>query len=294
VEGAAFTLATGCGFVTVGGTFAINGSAKFVPCCDQYTGGGVVTTAEKFALAADASVEAVSLGYAWFADRDPTSCAPGSPTGTKGASGWYGASYGGQGDTYGGGTGVRGNGGIEPYGFANAPIHPGSHKYNDQQKTNDPTAGGGNVRIHAARVALAGTIDVTTKSVRTSGAPSGGGIWITASKRLDVGPTAQLLAKGGNSAQKFGNGNGGGGRIAFGWRLAEEEVSVLAATGGLPSGSKTVVVDEEDFLADYPGTTISLEGGQAANEPDEPLEVCRGTFRFLVGPKTPGLVIQLR
>ena len=294
VDGRDFTLAKGCGFVTVGGTFAINGAAKFVPCCDQYTGGGVVTTAEKFALAADASIEAVSLGYAWFADRDPTSCALGSPTGAKGTSGWYGASYGGQGDTYGGGSGIRGNGGVEPYGFANAPVHPGSHKYNDQQKNNDPTAGGGNVRIHAARVALAGTIDVTTEAVRTSGAPSGGGIWITASKRLDVGPTTQLLAKGGNSAQKFGNGNGGGGRIAFGLRLAEEEVSVLAATGELPSGSKAVVGDEEEFLADYPGTTVSLEGGQAANEPDEPLEVCRGTFRFLVGPKTPGLVIELR
>lgn len=102
----------------------------------------------------------------------------------------------------------RGNGGIEPYGFANAPVHPGSHKYNDQQKNNDPTAGGGNVRIHADRVTLAGTIDVTTEAVRTSGAPS---------------------------------------------------------------------------------------GGQAANEPDEPLEVCRGTFRYLVGPKTQsGLVIVVR
>ena len=294
VDGREFTLARGCGFVAVGGTFAITGSAKFVPCCDQYTGGGVVTTAERFALAAGASVEAVSLGYAWFADRDPNSCAPGSPTGTKGNSGWYGSSYGGQGDTYGGGTGIRGNGGIEPYGFSNAPVHPGSHKYNDQQKNNDPTAGGGNVRVHAARVALAGTIDVTTEAVRTSGAPSGGGIWITASKRLDVGATARLLAKGGNSAQKFGNGNGGGGRIAFGLRLEEEELSVLAATGELPAGSKAVIGGEEEFLAAYPGTTISLEGGQAANEPDEPLEVCRGTFRFLVGPKTPGLVIQLR
>lgn len=295
VEGTAFTLATGCGFVTVGGTFAINGSAKFVPCCDQYTGGGVVTAAEKFTLAADASVEAVSLGYAWFADRDPNSCAPGAPTGTKGNSGWYGSSYGGQGDTYGGGTGIRGNGGIEPYGFANAPVHPGSHKYNDQQKNNDPTAGGGNVRIHADRVTLAGTIDVTTEAVRTSGAPSGGGIWITAATRLNVRPTTRLLAKGGNSAQKFGNGNGGGGRIAFGLRLSEEEVSLLAATGELPAGSKAVGGGEDEFLADYPNATISFEGGQAANEPDEPLEVCRGTFRYLVGPKTQsGLVIVVR
>ena len=294
VDGRAFTLATGCGFVTVGGTFAINGAAKFVPCCDQYTGGGVVTTAERFTLAADASVEAVSLGYAWFGDRDPVSCAPGAPTGVKGNSGWYGSSYGGQGDTYGGGTGIRGNGGIEPYGFANAPIHPGSHKYNDQQKNNDPTAGGGNVRIHADRVVLAGTIDVTTEAVRTSGAPSGGGIWITAAKRLDVRPSAQLLAKGGDSAQKFGNGNGGGGRIAFGLKLTEEEIAVLAATGELPAEAEVDIGGEADFLAAYPGTTISLEGGQAANEPDEPLEVCRGTFRFLYGTKILPTVIVVR
>ena len=294
IDATEFTFAKGCGFVAVGRTFAINGTAKFVPCCDQYTGGGVVTTADSFFLATNASVEAVSLGYAWFGDHDPTSCALGAPTGTKGNSGWYGSSYGGQGDTYGGGTGIRGNGGIEPYGFANAPVHPGSHKYNDQQKNNDPTAGGGNVRIHAARVALAGKIDVTTESVRTSGAPSGGGIWITASKRLDVSSTTYLLAKGGNSAQKFGNGNGGGGRIAFGLRLTEAEISVLAATGELPSKSKTVIGEEEEFLANYPGTTISIEGGQAANESDEPLEVCRGTFRFLVSPKKFGFAIRLR
>ena len=294
VDGRAFTLATGCGFVTVGGTFAINGAAKFVPCCDQYTGGGVVTTADRFTLAADASVEAVSLGYAWFGDRDPVSCAPGAPTGVKGNSGWYGSSYGGQGDTYGGGTGIRGNGGIEPYGFANAPIHPGSHKYNDQQKNNDPTAGGGNVRIHADRVVLAGTIDVTTEAVRTSGAPSGGGIWITAAKRLDVRPSAQLLAKGGDSAQKFGNGNGGGGRIAFGLKLTKEEIAVLAATGELPAEAEVDIGGEAEFLAAYPGTTISLEGGQAANEPDEPLEVCRGTFRFLYGTKILPTVIVVR
>ena len=295
VAGAEFTLAKGCGFVTVGGTFAIKDAAKFVPCCDQYTGGGVVTTAERFTLASDASIEAVSLGYAWFADRDPNSCALGSPTGTKGANGWYGASYGGQGDTYGGGTGVRGNGGIEPYGFANAPVHPGSHKYNDAQKNNDPRAGGGNVRIHADRVSLAGKIDVTTVAIVTSGAPSGGGIWITAAKRLNVSSTTQLLAKGGNSP-KFGNGNGGGGRIAFGLRLAEEEISTLAATGVLPSGSKATIGGEEEFLADYPGTTISLEGGKATDDPaDQPLEVCRGTFRYLVAPpKVQPLVMTLR
>ena len=212
IEGAEFTFAKGCGFVTVHGTFAINGAAKFVPCCDQYTGGGIVTTADRFTLAAEASVEAVSLGYAWFADR----------------------------------------------------------------------------------VTLAGKIDVTTEAVRTAGAPSGGGIWITATTRLNVRPTTQLLAKGGNSAQKFGNGNGGGGRIAFGVWLTEEEVLMLAATGELPSGSKTVVGGEEEFLADYPGTTISIEGGQAANEPDEPLEVCCGSFRFLVGSKKSHTVILLR
>ena len=87
---------------------------------------------------------------------------------------------------------------------------------------------------------------------------------------------------------------GGGGRIAFGVRLTEEELSTLAATGELPSGSKTVVGGEEEFLADYPGTSIFIEGGQAANEPDEPLEVCRGSFRFLVGSKKSHTVILLR
>lgn len=287
-----YTFATGSGFVTVGGTFEIKDAAKFVPCCDQYTGGGVVTTADKFVLASGASVAAISKGYAWFADRTPNSCALGSPTGSKANNGWWGASYGGQGDTYGGGTGVRGNTGVEPYGFANAPVHPGSHKFNEQNKDNDPRAGGGNVRIHAVRVSLAGKIDVTTTPVVTSGAPSGGGIWITASKQLEVGTSTQLLAKGGDSAW-FGNANGGGGRIAFGLRLTDEEIAALAATGELPDKSKAAVRGEKEFLADYPDVTISLEGGKATNHEDEPLEVCRGTFRFLVG-NAPGMLFIIK
>ena len=51
-------------------------------------------------------------------------------------------------------------------------------------------------------------------------------------------------------------------------------------------------------LADGSGAPLAAgapSGGQAANELDEPLEVCRGTFRYLVGPKTQsGLVIVVR
>jgi len=292
LSGDQYTFATGSGFVTVGGTFEIKDTAKFVPCCDQYTGGGVVTKAVRFILASGASVEAISKGWAWFADRIPNSCAWGSPTGSKANNGWWGASYGGQGDTYGGGSGVRGQGGVEPYGFANAPVHPGSHKYNEQNKDNDPRAGGGNVRIHATRVSLAGKIDVTTTPVVTSGAPSGGGIWITATQRLKVHAAAQLLAKGGDSAW-FGNANGGGGRIAFGVRLTDGEIAALAASGELPEGSRTVVRGEEEFFADYPDVMISLEGGKANNHEDEPLEVCRGSFRYLVGRK-PGMVLVVQ
>ena len=293
LDGDRHTFATGSGFVTVGRTFGIKDTAKFVPCCDQYTGGGVVTKAGTFSLAAGATVDAVAKGFAWFADREPNSQALGSPIGDKGANGWYGASYGGQGDTYGGGTGIRGNGGVAPYGFANAPVHPGSHKFNNAQKNNDPRAGGGNVRIHAENVRLAGKIDVTTTPVVTSGAPSGGGIWITAAKRLAVAPTTQLLAQGGDSP-KFGNGNGGGGRIAFGLRLKDEDLAALAETGLLPERSTVAVGGEAEFLVDYPSVTVSLDGGKANNDAsDQPLEVCRGTFRYLAG-KPFGLVVVLR
>ena len=70
---------------------------------------------------------------------------------------------------------------------------------------------------------------------------------------------------------------------------------MLAATGVLPSGSKAVASGEEEFLAAYPGTTISLDGGKATDDPeDQPLEVCRGTFRFLVGPAMSGLILLVR
>lgn len=292
LDGDRYTFATGSGSVTVGRRFEISDTAKFVPCCDQYTGGGVVTRAGEFVLGVSASIEAISLGFAWFKDREPSSCALGSPTGQKGKSGWYGASYGGQGDSYGGGTGVRGADGIEPYGFANAPVHPGSHKFNENQKENDPIAGGGNVRIHATRVTLAGKIEVTTKAVVTDGAPSGGGIWITATKRLNVDDTTQLLAKGGD-CRAWAHANGGGGRIAFGLRLTDGELASLAATGELLPKSRTTVCGEEEFLQDYPDVTISLEGGKATDKEDEPLEVCRGTFRYLLG-RHPGLVVLVR
>ena len=276
IDGDKYTLATGCGFVTVGGAFEIKDKAKFVPCCDQYTGGGVVTTAGRFVLENAASVEAISLGYARFEDNDPPTLAPGA-----GTDGTHGASYGGYGQA---GYVPDLKTGVVPYGFANAPIHPGSPKY-PHAGVNYNKAGGGNVRIHAGSAVLAGKVDVTAAIAGSMGAPSGGGIWITAAKTLKVKPTTRLLANGqATQNPSFGCGNSGGGRIAFGLRLRDEEIAALASTGELPVNTQATVCGEEEFLAAYPDVTINVEGGYDGKTQLEPLSACNGTFRFLKGP----------
>ena len=276
IDGDKYTLATGCGFVTVGGTFEIKDTAKFAPCCDQYSGGGVVTTAGRFVLESTASVEAISLGYARFEDNDPPTLAPGA-----GTDGTHGASYGGYGQA---GYVPALNTGVAPYGFANAPIHPGSPKY-PHAGVNYNKAGGGNVRIHAGSAVLAGKVDVTAAIAGSMGAPSGGGIWITAAKTLKVKPTTRLLANGQATQNPgFGCGNSGGGRIAFGLRLKDEEIAALASTGELPINTQATVCGEEEFLAAYPDVTINVEGGYDGKTQLEPLPACNGTFRFLKGP----------
>ena len=148
------------------------------------------------------------------------------------------------------------------------------------------------MRIHAGRVELAGKIDVSTEKVASLGAPSGGGIWITSEGKLSVEPTTQFLAKGGNSATDFGNGNGGGGRIALGQRLPAVKVAELAEDGELPVGCSVFELD--DFLEVFPEVTVSLEGGHADNKPeDPPMEGCCGTFRYIIGP-APATVLMFK
>ena len=282
-DGERFTMVKGGGVLSVGGTFAMKDTSTLIPNCEPYTGLGVVVTADRFTLDAQAKVDAIGLGWACIEGLKPDTLAPG-----KSWAYTVGSGYGGRGND----NDNPGKGGAT-YGNSLAPIHPGSPKcyYSDgsSYNPNGDTPGGGSIRIHAARVVLNGKLDATGGTPGTLGAPSGGGIWVTASAKLKVGPTAQLIAKG-KTASSYG-GHGGGGRIALGVRLTDEQVAALAAgePDVLPGNCAKVTVYEgtnTQFAVDFPGATACVDAG--AKYPNG-----EGTVRYLKGLE-PGLMLIVR
>lgn len=270
-DGERFTMVKGGGFLSVGGTFAMKDTSTLIPNCESYTGLGVVVRAQKFVLGEKATVDAVALGWEQINTRVPNTIAPGVGSGYDSIS----ASYGGKGH----------NGETRTYGNSLAPIHPGSPTgwWND---LNSP--GGGNVRIHAGRMVVNGTINASAGPKKSIPGAAGGGVWLTASGRLTVGPAAKILAKGVAGGYES---HGGGGRIALGSHLSDVQVAALAAgePDVLPDNCAKVTVYEgtnTQFAVDFPGATASVDAG-AKYEGGE------GTVRYLKGLE-PGLMLIMR
>lgn len=272
-NGVDFTYATGAGFVTIDGSLTVLGSSTVVPNSDPWTGGSVVfTVGGDFTLATNAAFKANDNGFERIAGKSPITWGPG-----WGYDYSIGAGYGGYGS---GNNATYGN----PYGFALAPIYPGS----PSGEYGGGHTGGGLIRIHATgNVFLDGLLDAsaTAKSTDASSA-SGGGVWVTAGGRMTVSPGARLLARGGYRCTGAGK-PGGGGRIALAQMVTQAQIAAMAADGAYhgPGKEKRHVFDDEAYLADRPDVTIDVNGGEA-------YAVGKGTFRFIDG-RSDGLVILI-
>ena len=76
-DGERFTMVKGGGVLSVGGTFAMKDTSTLIPNCEPYTGLGVVVTADRFTLDAQAKVDAIGLGWARIEGLKPDTLAPG-------------------------------------------------------------------------------------------------------------------------------------------------------------------------------------------------------------------------
>ncbi len=161
-------------------------------------------------------------------------------------------------------------------------MHPGGPR--GDYNINDYGKGGGLVRIHTGLFILEGTITASSEDTSSS---SGGGIWITASRKMTIAPSAKLLAKGGSKVTTVGR-EGGGGRIALGLKLTDNQLVSLAATGELPEHEPAKIYESEEFLERFPGVAIDVSPGDPWDAPEG-----FGTFRFLDSTKN-GTVLLLR
>lgn len=252
-----FTLANGAGFINVAEKIHLKDQSSLYPQSEYYTGGSVIIRAKAIEVDVGAQINAVGFGYRLVAGRDPMTLAPGA-----GFSYTTGGGYGGYGFAH---DATYGN----PYGFENSPVHPGSPRGNYKIGGN---YGGGLIRIHAENIVLSGTLTASSADTTTS---SGGGIWATASRKLAVSETAQLLVKGGTKVTGVGK-EGGGGRIALGQKLSETQLASLAATGQVPENEGANKYDADKFLKKYPGVTIDVSPGDPWNAAEG-----YGTFTFL-------------
>ena len=272
---AGFDFTNGTGRVTVGGTLGLYGASVFYPCCEPYTGGGIVFHAGNLEIGEPAAINASSRGWCRDTDRSPISTAPG-----LGYAHTIGGGYGGYGGNHDATYGLT-------YGSEYAPILPGSSggSYGYVQPA------GGLIRIHAHKATIAGTLNAN--GGRYS---SGGGIWLTTAKGLEIASTALFTARGGFGHDDNNPANrgaaGGGGRIALWSGISDAQIDELARTGTLSawSASKFASADiSEAFLAAHPSSVAV--GPKVTDDPA--YTDGDGTFRYLAIPPS-GFVIYVR
>ena len=205
----AYTFATGCGFVTVGGALTLDGTSVLSLNSDYLTGGSVRIDAKSFVLGETAKVDAKGKGFMWLnSDTPPLK---------HGVSFDVGGSHGGVGGANGAGS---------RYDFELAPVMPGAANgsYSEGQRP-----GGGVVRIHAKTMAVDGTIDARANGKTQFGGPAGGSIWLTADA-FSFGTNMTLTVRGDELNGSYSS-YGGGGRIAIGYKMEDARLAELAETG---------------------------------------------------------------
>ena len=274
-NGVDVTLATGAGWVTVGGAMKLDGTAKVTAKGDPWTGGTVVFRVGELAVMSNATLSAVGGGYQMVNGLVPICRAPGI-----GIAHHVGGGYGGRGRDQNASNGLT-------YGFALAPIHGGSCM-GDYRMGND-YRGGGLIRVHAAgRMTLNGLFDADCNN-RTGNNSSGGGVWLTAGNRIRVGETAVFRARGGTGAT---SGVGGGGRISVCQFISPERADRMALDGEYHGVGKAAkhVFGRDEFRAAFnlPETAVNLSDGK--NTEAEPYG---GSFTYIDGTPS-GLMLIAR
>ena len=276
-NGVSRTMATGSCPVTVGGRLTVAGKAKVTAKGDPWTGGSVVFRVGEFAVMSNATVSAVGGGYMLMTGTglSPTSFAPG-----RGGNYSVGGGYGGR------GQGLDSSSGLT-YGFALAPVHPGSHM--GDYRLGYDYRGGGLIRVHAAGdMTLNGLFDADCYS-RTYNNSSGGGIWLTAGGRIKVGEKAVFRARGGTGAT---TGIGGGGRISVCQFISPAQADRMALDGEYHGVGKAAkhVFGRDEFRAVFglPETAVDLSDGK--NNEAEPYG---GSFTYIDGTPS-GLMLIVK
>jgi hypothetical protein len=268
----AFTFATGSSFVEVGSALTLVGTSKLSLFSDYLTGGSVKVVADSVSVGASAAIEANEKGYMWLDINTPPD-APG-----LGFSYSAGASHGGAGGN---------QTASHTYGQRLAPVQPGSPGGCYNYIYSNINRGGGLVRIHAAgAIEVDGAITANANTSGGYGGGSGGGIWLTA-HAFAFGANATLSARGGQSNYSYSN--GGGGRIALGCQLTEEQIAELAATGSAAGVTEKRVLDEAGFRAAFGNDTMTVDVGSYTKNgayADRP-----GTFVFINGKKYRTVII---
>ena len=252
VEGG-FTFASGCSFVEVGGDLALNGTSVLAPYSDYLTGGSVKMTVGRLLVAAGAKVDASEKGFMWL---DLTT--PPTPPAAPGIGFTFTA-----GATH-GGKGAQSK--TEPYGFELSPVMPGSPNGCHNDAYVNCKRAGGLVRIHAREMSIEGAITANGSTTVNFGGDSGGGIWLTADA-FSFGADSVLSAKGGFSNYTYSY--GGGGRIALGCKMSDEQLAALAESGSWRTYRPRKRKDEAAFRELFGNETMSINvlwGGPTAEE----------------------------
>lgn len=262
-----FTFKTGGAQVSVGGTLLVATNSWIVPVCDPYTGSPVRFDLDRLVVNAGGGFDASKRGYGRYPTRNPPALAPGVGL-------WYaiGAGHGGRGGSYNALCGLT-------YGYSNAPFYAGSLNGDYQTSLN----GGGAIRIHARRAEVNGALMADADQTSWGGGPSGGGIWLTAEQRLQIGQIALFSAKGGPS--NYGS-RGGGGRIALGLRLTMLDLDALFESG--QPVSRVTRLNDTEFAARFPGATwtVALSTTGTLGE--------AGTKVYMEAPLPSGSIILIR
>ena len=248
--------------VNVAGDLALQSGAWIVPIAEPVSGGTVrFNVGGNVSIAEGGGFDATGKG--WKSPYGP---------GFYGSTGWsdgHGGSYGGLGRTEKGGLPTG-----KTYGYLFAPFLPGSPGRNAGQPTtiaeNTGGRGGGAIRLHVTGdFELAGSLladgvngagTVAAPNNATSGAGSGGGIFVTC-RNFTPASSAVISAVGADTRYGWA-GAGGGGRIAI---VADSptpaQIESLYATG--EAGNLMLVTTNVNDVAECPWPALcKLNGGK--------------------------------
>ncbi len=248
--------------VNVAGDLALQSGAWIVPIAEPVSGGTVrFNVGGNVSIAEDGGFDATGKG--WKSPYGP---------GFYGSTGWsdgHSGSYGGLGRTAWGGIPTG-----KTYGYLFAPFLPGSPGRNAGRPAtiaeNTGGRGGGAIRLHVTGdFELAGSLladgvngagTVAAPNDRTSGAGSGGGIFVTC--RNFTPASSAVISAVGADTRYGGAGAGGGGRIAI---VADSptpaQIESLYATG--EAGNLMLVTTNVNDVAECPWPALcKLNGGK--------------------------------